>query len=143
MSRPSVVITGPLIRVYINNRLFKEAQSVSYVLDTGETEVYGIDSPFPQEITSTRSVVSGSVSAIKLKLSGGLQAYNARPLVTDIMKSEYISIRIQDRSTGEDILFVPNAKIGNQSFQVSTKGTAKISFNFKGLVAFEPLDRLS
>jgi len=141
MSKPSVVLPGALIRIYINNKIYKEAQQVQYVLDAGENEIYGIDSPFPQEISSTRSMVSGSITGVRVRSSGGLQAYNARPLTIDLMKAEYISIRIQDRASGEDILFIPNAKISQQTFQAATKGLVRLSFNFKGLVAFESLDR--
>lgn len=141
MSRPSIVLTGALIKLYINNKLYKEAQSVAYVIDAGEQEIYGIDSPFPQEIASTRATVSGSVTGVRIRASNGLQAYNARPLVKDLMKAEYISIRIQDRSSGEDILFIPNAKITQQTFQSAAKGVVRLSFNFKGLVGFEALDR--
>jgi hypothetical protein len=141
MSRPSVTISGALVRIYINNQIYNEAQSVSYTIDYGEAEIYGIDTPFPQEIHSTRAVVVGSISGVRIKNSGGLQSFNAVPSIIDIVKSPYISIRIQDRSTGEDLLFVPNAKIIKQNFQVQAKGTARLNFEFKGLVAFEPGDR--
>jgi hypothetical protein len=143
MSRPSIVLSGALVRIYINNKLYREAQQVQYVLDSGETEIYGIDSPFPQEIASTRTMVSGSISGIRIRNSGGLQSYNAKPLITDIIKSLYVSIRIQDRSSGEDLLFIPNAKITQQSVQASVKGIVRLNFNFKGLVGFESLDRSS
>jgi hypothetical protein len=141
MSRPSIVLSGALVKIYINNQVYNEAQSVSYTLDYGETEVYGIDTPFPQEIHSTRAMVAGSISGIRIRNSGGIQSFNARPRITDIIKAEYISIRIQDRSTGEDLLFVPNAKISKQSFQAQAKGVVRLSFDFKGLVGFEPSDR--
>jgi hypothetical protein len=130
-----------MVQVFINNKLYKEAQTVSYSLDAGETEIFGIDSPYPQEIHSTRATVTGSISGIRIRLSGGLQAYNARPLITDLVKAEYISIRIVDRVTKEDILFIPNAKISRQNFQAQAKGLVRMSFDFKGLVGFEPLDR--
>lgn len=141
MSKPSVVLSGALIKIYINNQLYKEAQQVQYTIDTGEQEIYGIDSPFPQEIHSTRFMVSGSISGIRIRMSGGLQAYSAKPLVQDIVKAQYISIRIQDRSSGEDLLFIPNAKVSNQSVQASAKSTVKLSFSFKGLLAEESVDR--
>lgn len=143
MSKPSIVLTGALVRVFINNIIYREAQQIQYSIDPGESEIYGIDSPYPQEIHSTRYMVTGSVSGVRTKLSGGLQAYSARPLITDIMKSPYVSIRIQDRSTNEDILFIPDAKISQQSLQAIAKGVVRLSFNFKGLVGFEPLDRSS
>ena len=141
MSRPAVVLTGALVRIYINNRIYNEAQSVSYTLDYGESEIYGIDTPYPQEIHSTRAMVAGSISGIRIRNSAGIQSFNARPKITDIIKAEYISIRIQDRSSGEDILFIPNAKISKQSFQVQAKGVVRLNFDFKGLIGFEPSDR--
>lgn len=143
MSRPSVVLLGALVRIYINNRIYNEAQSVSYTIDYGETEIYGIDTPFPQEIHSTRAMVAGSISGIRIRNSGGIQSFNARPSILDIVKAEYVSIRIQDRSTGEDLLFVPEAKITKQTLQAQAKGVVRLNFDFKGLVAFEPADRIS
>jgi hypothetical protein len=143
MSKPSVTLSGALVKIYINGRVYNEAQSVSYTIDYGETEIYGIDTPFPQEIHSTRAMVAGSISGIRVKKSGGLHSFNAVPIISDIVRSEYVNIRIQDRSTGEDILFIPNAKITKQSFQVQAKGVARLSFDFRGLVGFEVGDRAS
>jgi len=137
----SIVLSGACIKLYINNKLYKEVQEVRYDKDYGEEEIRGIDTPHPQEIAPGKASVSGQVSGIRIKYSGGLQAYNMRPLMKDILSSPYVSIRIQDRATKEDILFIPNAKITRESFQGTIKGTVKISFAFKGLVAFDPLDR--
>lgn len=141
MSRPSVVLSGALVRIYINNKIYSESQSVEYSIDYGEAEIYGIDSPFPQEITSTRVSVSGSVQGVRIRNSGGLQSYGARSSIADVMKSQYVSIRIQDRSTGEDLLFIPDAKITRQALSMAAKGVARLSFSFKGLVPFESIDR--
>lgn len=141
MSRPSVVLTGALVRIYINGKIYNESQSVEYSIDYGENEIYGIDSPFPQEISSTRAMVAGSIRGVRIRNSGGIQAYNARSSISDIVKSQYISIRIQDRASGEDLLYVPNAKISRQSVSATTKSVVSLSFQFKGMVAFESLDR--
>lgn len=141
MSRPSISLSGALVKIYINSKVYNEAQSVEYSIDYGETEIYGVDSPFPQEIAPTRTMVSGSIRGIRIRNSGGLQSYNARSSINDILRSQYISIRIQDRSSGEDILFIPNAKIVRQSLQTNIKSVSVLSFQFKGLVPFESLDR--
>lgn len=135
------VLSGAAIKLYINNKVYREVQQISYNLDYGEYPIYGIDSAFPQEIAPGRATISGSISGIKIKYSGGIQAYDARPLIKDLLAAPYISIRIADRSTGEDLLFIQSAKITNQSFNVSAKGTVKIQFNFMGLIGMEPLDR--
>lgn len=141
MSKPSVVLSGALVRIYINGRIYGEAQSVSYTIDYGESEIFGIDSPFPQEIHSTRATIAGSISGLRIKNSSGLQNYYAVPKMIDIVSAQYISVRIQDRQSGEDLLFIPNAKITKQSVQSAAKATVKLNFDFKGLIGFESSDR--
>lgn len=137
----SLVLSGANIKLYINNKVYKEVQNVTFDVDYGETEIYGIDSPYPQEIAGTKISVRGSVNGIRVKYSGGLQASNIRPLFTDYAASPYISIRIQDRSTGEDILFIPNAKATRERHVASVKGTYKLSFDFIGQIPLFALDR--
>src|SRR4051812_13254009 len=108
---PALVLSGANIRLYINNKLFNTVQSINVQVDYGENEVYGIDSPWAQEIAPTKAMVRGSIACIRVKNSGGLQASKLRPLFSDFAASPYISIRINDRSTNEDILFIPNAKV--------------------------------
>lgn len=141
MPTPNLVLTGALIKLYVNNQLYKEVQSVDYTIDYGENEIYGIDSPFPQEIASTRAAVAGTVRGLRLRYSGGIQAYNLKTLISDIVAAPYISIRIQDRSTGEDLLFIPNAKISKQNYSIAAKRVVSLTFDFKGLIPLEPLDR--
>src|SRR5271166_6491470 len=136
-----LIITGPQINLYINNKLYKEVQSVSFSVDYNETPIYGIDSPYPQEIASNRVTVSGNVNGLRVKQSGGLQGKNMRPLFGDIAASNYVSIRIQDRSTSEDILFIPNAKITRETHSASVKATYKLNFDFIGQIPLFALDR--
>lgn len=140
MSQP-IVLTGAHIKLYINNQVYKLVQSISITVDYGEQEIYGIDAEHAQEIAPTRLSVRGSVNGLRIKNSGGLQAQNMRPLFVDLIASPYISIRIQDRSTGEDILFIPNAKVSSESHSIATKSTYKMNFNFVGQVPLFALDR--
>jgi hypothetical protein len=138
---PSYVLTGAHIKLYINNVLYKEVQAIQFSIDYGEQETYGIDSPYPQEIATSRIAVRGSVQGLRLKMSGGLQAKNMRPLFQDVAANPYISVRIQDRQTGEDIMFVPNAKIVRESHSIATKSTYKMNFEFTGMIPLMALDR--
>lgn len=137
----SLVLTGAHIKLYINNKVYKEVQSISLNIDYGETEIYGIDAEYAQEIAPTKISVRGTVNGIRLKMSGGLQASNLRPLFTDVAASPYISIRIQDRDSQEDILFIPNAKVTRESHSIATKSTYKITFDFIGQIPLFALDR--
>lgn len=140
MAQP-ITLTGAHIKLYINNQVYKVVQSITLTIDYGEQEIYGIDAAHAQEIAPTRLSVRGSVQGLRVKYSGGLQAQNMRPLFVDLLSSPYISIRIQDRSTSEDILFIPQAKVSSESHSAATKSTYKMNFNFVGQVPLMALDR--
>ena len=140
MSVP-VILTGPNIQVYINNKLYKQIQGISFTIDYGETEIYGIDSPYAQEIAGNKITVKGQVVGMRVKNSGGLQAVSMRPLFTDSAASPYVSFRVHDRVTSEDIIFIPNCKITNESHQIQTKQSYKLNFNFTGQIPLMALDR--
>lgn len=137
----SLVLTGANIVLYVNNIKYKTVQSISLNVDYGESSIYGIDAAYPQEIASTKVIVSGSVQGIRLKLSGGLQAVNLRPLFKDLAAAPYVSIRIQSRADGEDIIFIQNAKVTRETHQMSTKSTYKLNFDFIGQIPLWALDR--
>ena len=134
-------LNGAHIKLYINNVLYKVTQNISLFVDYGEQEIYGIDSVYPQEIGVTRVSVKGSVSGVRVRNSGGLQAQSIRPLFYDIMAAPYISIRIQDRTTGEDIIFIQNAKVTKESHSAIIKNTYKLNFDFTGQIPLFALDR--
>ena len=68
-------------------------------------------------------------------------ALGIRPLATKPLAGNYCSIRIKDRLSGEDILFIPQARCFAEQNQAAAKGTWKLSFSFKGVVAFQSPDR--
>lgn len=135
------VLTGAHCRLYINNKLYKMVQGISFDIDYGENEIYGIDALYAQEIAPTKISVKGRVAGLRIKNSGGLQSASARPLFQDAQSSPYISIRIQDRQSGEDILFIEQAKVSRESHQVGTKSTYKLNFDFSGIIPLTSVDR--
>lgn len=137
----SIILAGPNIRVYINNQLYKEMQSISVSVDYGEAEIRGIDSPYAQEIALTSVTVRGSVRGLRIKNNGGLQAKSMRPLFRDMAASPYISIRIQDLTSTEDILFLQQAKVTRESHTAETKRTYKLDFDFVASIPLFALDR--
>lgn len=134
-------IAGAHLKIYINGVVYNEAQQLDYATDYGEEPIYGIDSVFPQEIKITRISITGSISGLRIANSNGLQGANIRPEVRNSYFAPYISIRITDRRTGEDIMFIPYAKVTNEKTSVSAKGIMKTTFSFTGLQPQQPLDR--
>lgn len=136
-------ISGAHVRLYINGEAYNEVQQISWAIDYGEEPIYGVDSVFPQEIKTSRVSTTGSLQGIRLKNSGGTQGANLRPQIFASQNSPYISIRIQDRQTGEDLLFLPNAKVTNERSTVAAKGTLKVDIGFSAIQPLQPLDRLA
>jgi len=139
MARYTMV--GADIKLYINNKVYNVAQSVSFEVDYSESAIYGIDTPWPQEIAGGRVSVRGNVRGVRIKYSGGLQGSNIRPSFTDLAASPYISIRIQDRQTGEDIALIERAKVSKESHSAGLRGSYKLNFDFEGQMILFALDR--
>jgi len=135
------ILSGANILLYVNNRVVNYVQNISLSIDYGESPIFGIDALYPQEIAPTRITVSGTVSGVRTKNSGGVQAMEGRPLFTDASASPYISIRITDRSTNEDIIFIAEAKITNEKHGIAVKGAYKLSWDFVGQIPLMSLDR--
>jgi hypothetical protein len=140
---PQYSINAASIIIWINNQKYNSAQSISFNVDYGESLLYGIDSQFAQEIVPGKVAISGNISGIRVRNSGGIQAISARSLIVDIISSPYISLRIQDRVTQEDILFIPRCKVTSESHSAAAKGTYKLSFSFLGILPEWALDRQS
>lgn len=142
MAHPQpLVITGANCRLYLNNRVYTVAQSVSLEYDTGEYEIRGINSPYPQEIAGGGQIsVKGSIEGIRTKNSGGIQGQNGRPLFSDVAASSYVSLRLEDRSTGETLWSIPKAKVTKVSENTRTKGVYKVNISFTGQILYWPLD---
>jgi hypothetical protein len=137
----SLILAGAHIQLYINNKLYKTVQSIVLNVDYGEVPIYGIDSEYAQELAPTKVMISGSVTGLRVKYSGGIQANNMRPLWNDVAASPYISLRIHDLSTGEDIILIQNCKVTKETHTAAIRGTYKLNFDFIGMVPLWALDR--
>ena len=136
----SVVLKGAEVKTYVSGKLYAEVQSLQWAIDYGEQEIYGIDSPFPQEIAPGRVTVQGSVSGLVIKDLGGLQAYDLRAKINEILYGPYSSLRIKDRHSDKDLFWLPQMKVINEQISIQAKGVVRISFQFKGIIPYNPLD---
>jgi hypothetical protein len=134
-------LVGSHVRIYINNVVYNAAQSVQFSIDYGIQQQFGIDSPYAQELVPGKINVMGSITGIRMKNSGGLQSKSIRPLFTDAAAANYISIRIQDRQSGEDIFFCQQCLVTKESHTAPSKGIYRLSFDFVGTVPLMAVDR--
>lgn len=138
----SVVLKGAETKVYIADKVYSEVQSIQYTIDYGEQEIYGIDSAFPQEIAPGRVSVQGSVQGLLIKNLGGLQGSDLRAKINGILHAPYVTLRIKDRSTNTDVLWLPQMKVINEQISIQAKGVVKVSFQFKGIIPYGLLDTI-
>ena len=136
----AVTLKGAEVKVYVAGKLYAEVQSIQYTTDYAETEIYGIDSPFPQEIAPGRVSVQGTVQGLVIKMVGGLQAYDLRTKINEILHGPYVSLRIKDRFSDSDLFWLPQMKVVSEQVSIQAKGVVKISFQFKGIIPYNPLD---
>jgi hypothetical protein len=136
----SVTLQGAGVKVYISGKLCPEVQFLTYTIDYGEDAIYGIDSQMAQEIAPTRLSVQGSVNGVRLKLTGGLQGYEARTRINEILHAPYTSLRVHDMRSDRDILWLPQMKVTSETIQIQAKSTVKLNFNFKGVVPYGEID---
>jgi len=134
------VLTGANVKVYISGALYAEVQNLTYTINYADTEIYGIDSPFAQEIAPGRVSVQGSISGVRVKFTGGLQGHNIRTKINEILHSPYTSLRIKDRHSDVDLLWLPQMKVTAETMTIPAKGTVKLNFTFKGIIPYNPLD---
>jgi hypothetical protein len=129
-------LSGASIILKINGQAYNSVKSIRLTIDYGEDSIYGIDSTLPQEIRQTRFAMQGIVTGIKLH-SDTLQQRTIIRTLKNSLQAQYISIQILDRITSEMIYFIQQAKVTTESFSVSAKGVAEISFNFKGIKVYQ------
>jgi hypothetical protein len=136
----SIVLSGANCKIFIGGKIYPEAQSVNYTINYGESEIYGIDSWMPQEVAVTRMSVQGTVSGVRVKLSGGLQGHDVTTKINQKLFASYVSFEIRDRTSDTKLIYIPQCKISSESLSVSAKGIVKLNFTFKGIIPYNALD---
>jgi len=84
--------------------------------------------------------VQGNISGVRVKLSGGLQGHEARTKINQILYAPYTSLRIKDRYSDTDLIWIPQMKVSSETIQIQAKGVVRFNFNFKGIIPYNPLD---
>lgn len=134
-------IQGSAVKIFINGKVWGAAQEVSWTTDYAEKELYGIDNPFPQEIYGAKVATYGSIKGLRTRQSGGTQGVGLRPILQEFASSPYVSIRIQDRYSGEDLVYMPKAKVSSEALSVGTKGILVLNIQFRAMAGWQPQDR--
>lgn len=129
----SNVLRGADLKLYINNRPFGKAVSVSWTIDEGTYSIMELDSLLPFEIADGPIRVSGSIEVIPIRKDGGLEGQGITALPHQHELSKYITIHIVDRRTDAIVFQTDKVRVKSQSWQVRPKALVQCSFTFEGI----------
>jgi len=123
------ILRGADVQIFINGQLVPEAQSITYNEQKSQENIYGIDSPFPQETAITRYLITGSISGIQLR-SDRISTTRIVSKYTNLLSAPYIKITIKNRYTGSIIFDISRAVVSSKSIAIQAKSVVKVNFNF-------------
>lgn len=125
-------MTGARTVIKVNGRLLGFAFSVSWNINTEQTEIYTIDDPLPHEIAPKRISVSGTLGAFIIP---GRSA-TAEVIQSDMksfLVNKYITIEVRDSVTDEIIFKTNNAVVTNNQTSLSADQVGQTQLTWKAI----------
>jgi len=119
--------------VFLNGRIYAACTELSWGVDYGMKENFGIDAQEAFEIQSTRVKVTATLTCIKLHLDGGPEAYGIVPTMHELSRERYSYIQVVDRLNDRAFLEIPKAKCSGQQWRVVARGVCQGSFTIAGI----------
>lgn len=126
---------GAGIKLNINGSLIGFATGINYSRTTASKYIYEIDNPFPVEIAQTTYGVSGTLTGLRIRDSGGLDGYGIMDVssISSYFNFKYATIEIVDRVSGKTLANIQKVVFDNDSWSVQNKNVITFSANFKGV----------
>lgn len=144
----SFLLTAPEMKIRINGTLAGYVTGFSYQSSQGQKMVFGVDSPFPQEIAqgAAPSFVEGSFQVVRPKggspetwgymtprtSSDGISE-SGDPSSTALGSGRYSTIEIFDRKTDALMFKALYVMFGTQNWRVVVKDVMLGTISFQGI----------
>ncbi len=119
--------------LYINGRPWSVVDSVSWDVDYGVEETYGIDCIQPQEVATGRVRLNGDLHFFRQHNTAGVEGIGIIPVESDLTRERYFYLQIVDRQTDTTYFEVPRCKLRRQQGSARAKGIVEGSLSFTGL----------
>ena len=126
-------LRGADVKVFINNKLFKNATGITFSMSTGRHEIRGVDYDHPFELAPGPQTVKGTIELVRKRNSGGLEGQGVSPPSTKVLREKYFTIAVIDRVTDTVIMYVEEAAVVEQNWTVSQRGLYTGTFSFVGI----------
>jgi hypothetical protein len=125
-------MTGARCIIKVNGKLAGFAFSVSWNINTAQTTVREIDNFLPYEFAPSMLSVSGSLGMFHVP---GKTATSElfMPNVLSFLHHKYISIEVQDQTTGQQLLRVNKAVITNKSQAITAGQISQMTLEWQAI----------
>ena len=126
---------GSGIKVLINGNLCAFATGINFTRSTNTKAVYEIDNPFAREIMTTTYSVSGSLTGLRVRGSGGLDGAGIMNASTasSFFTQKYCVIEIVDILSKVTLYTINQVVFDQDSWNIQNRQMLTFSANFKGI----------
>lgn len=130
-----VLQAGASVRLIINGITLGFATGLSFTRSTASKYIYGIDSPYAQEIVNTTYSVGGTLTGVRVRASGGLDGFGIMDLSTlqSYFNQKYCTLEIVDRSSNKTMYTIQKVVFDQDSWTIQARSIITFSGNFKGV----------
>ncbi len=125
-------MTGARAIIKVNGKLAGFAFNISWSVNTSYQEIHEIDNFLPYELAPQVISVSGTIGMFHIP-GQGPAAEGIMPNVLSFLHHKYISIEVQDQSTGNIILNITKAVITNKQQALNAGEVSQINLSFKAI----------
>jgi hypothetical protein len=129
------ILTGAGILLQANGNTVGFATGIQFTRSQNTKVIMEVDSPYAAEIMPTSFTVSGTLSGIRLRNTGGLDGPGIMDLskVQSIFYQQYTSLIVVDRVTNKNIYTFSKVMFDSDSWTITSKNVITFSANFKAV----------
>jgi len=124
--------TGSRAIIKINDKLFGFAFNVNFNINTSQDEIWTIDDWTPFELAPKRITVEGSISMFHIPGKGPTRQL-VQANVLSFLFHKYITIDIQDQTTGQTIFKTKKAVVTSKNQTVNAGELSRITLQWKAI----------
>lgn len=125
-------LTGSRAIIKINDKLFGFAFGVTFNINTAQDEIWTIDDWTPFELAPKKITVDGTLSMFHIPGKGPTREL-VQPNVLSFLFHKYITIKIEDQTTGQKIFETQKAVVTNSRQTVRAGEISTIELSWKSI----------
>ncbi len=124
-------ITAPQVIVLINGRVFGEVTGWSFNASTPNAPLHGIDQTFAFELAPGAVGGSGSIQALRLHGSGGLEGRGVVAPMLQIPTQQYFSMLLVNRRNRSTLWRADHCAVDGQVLSIEARERVGVAFQFR------------